>query len=202
MSRSVALAHCHRLSRSLSELNDAARGAQGHYESGYVVTIGLMYFCVGAILASLCALLLADVRGARASTPNRCPHDPTTAAVRRDRCWRRAPSRPRQRTRCICEGGARWNQGRGTLLPAGGRAPARAPARPRLLVLCFVVLFPLVIFCVLTLPDEFTEFTHWAVRHYEHAEYNASKRTRVEHARIEALNLKLYPDLVWFYGVM
>ena len=36
-----------------------------------------------------------------------------------------------------------------------------------LLVLCFVVLFPLVIFCVLTLPDEFTEFTHWAVRHYQ-----------------------------------
>ena len=72
----------------------------------------------------------------------------------------------------------------------------------RLLVLCFVVLFPLVIFCVLTLPDEFTEFTHWAVRHYGHAEYNQANG-RVWNMRVsEALNLKLYPDLVWFYGVM
>ena len=197
MSRSVRRAPCR---TTPSELNDTARAAQGHYESGYVVTIGLMYFCVGAILASLCALLLADVmrrpRQHAAPLSSRpdggCEARPLLAS-------RESPAT------------AHTLHMRGRRVGTKGEALSFRPAVEHrraglrdlsLLVLCFVVLFPLVIFCVLTLPDEFTEFTHWAVRHYEHAEYNQANG-RVWNMRVsEALNLKLYPDLVWFYGVM
>jgi hypothetical protein len=60
-----------------------------------------------------------------------------------------------------------------------------------LLVACFGGLMPLVVFCVLTLPDEFTELTHWAVRHYEHASYDQSHGRVWDFAVSRALTLKV-----------
>mmetsp|Transcript_19174 Transcript_19174/g.22856 ORF Transcript_19174/g.22856 Transcript_19174/m.22856 type:complete len:1186 (+) Transcript_19174:273-3830(+) len=149
----------------------------GKYESGYVITTGLIYASVCFPVALVLGLLAA--RNAKQIGVKEIPRMFSRTKQQAD-SYLSNPALPRNKK------STRWTMMKNICA----------------VVTVLFIFLPFVIFLCMLLPDEFTEITHYAVQHYESEKFSSSQGPVLNFPLSEKLVLKLYPDIMIFYGAL